>query len=372
MEPLIKVCHFTSVHHWNDIRIFQKQCTSLARAGFEVHLVAPNAAAGVHQNVHVHSVPFETAGRIKRMTRLGSLVYRKALSLDADIYHFHDPELLPYGLKLKKLGKKVVFDSHEDVPLDILDKTWLGPPALRRLISRLYDRYEKSATRRMDGVVSVLDGITAKFTNPHRVSIHNYPKLADFAGYGNHLPTHTLQGFTVVYAGGLSHIRNIHRLVEAFAHLDDGYRLLLMGPWESPAYEARCHTLPGWHKVRYLGNLPMQECFAHIRRADMGVVLFAKIANHMQSLPNKSFEYIAAEIPLLMSDIPFWQKEFARYAHFTDPENPAAVAEKIRHIRNGGQAEKEKAIRESKRILAEKTWEAEEKKLVFFYRGILR
>ena len=49
-------------------------------------------------------------------------IYKKALEIDADIYHFHDPELLPYGLKLKKKGKSVIFDSHENYSEQIKEK----------------------------------------------------------------------------------------------------------------------------------------------------------------------------------------------------------------------------------------------------------
>ena len=366
--PPIKVCHFTSVHPWNDIRIFEKECVSLAEAGFEVHLVAPNAAEGLHKNVHVHSVPNTETGRLYRIRTLTKHVYQKALSIDAEIYHFHDPELLPYGLKLQKKGKKVIFDSHEDVPLDILDKEWIKPGLLRRFISWVYNTYEKRITRRLSGVVSVLDYITEKFAPVRRVTIHNYPRLNDFKS-GPEIPVATVPPdiFTIVYNGGLSQIRNIDKMVAALQYLDMDYRLLLMGNWESTEYEAKCKSTPGWDKVTYLGNVPLKECFAQVKSAQLGVVLFSKIANHLNSLPNKSFEYIAAEIPMLMSDIPFWEKEFSRYAHFADPDVPQNIAEQIRQIKSNYALEKEKCIVESRRILNEKSWESEEKKLVSFY-----
>lgn len=371
MDKKIKVCHLTSVHRWNDIRIFRKECLSLAEAGYEVHLVAPDAPDGLQQNVHVHGVETGSGGRWQRMLFLRGRVYRKALELDADIYHFHDPELLPYGLKLRKKGKKVIYDSHEDVPLDILDKKWLGPYPIRKSISLLYNAYEKRGARRLSGVVSVLDAITEKFAGTLRVSVHNYPKTDDFRSTEHAPDTPEDTRFTVVYSGGLSRIRNIHRIIPAFARLGDGYRLLLMGDWESEAYENECRGLPGWEKTDYLGSLPMEACFARVRAADLGLVLFSKIPNHLQSLPNKSFEYMAAEIPMLMSDIPFWVTEFSAYAHFADPENPDEIAAKISLIRANHAAETEKSTRESRRILEEKSWKSAEKKLLTFYGQIL-
>jgi hypothetical protein len=54
-------------------------------------------------------------------------VYRKALKTDADIYHLHDPELMPLGLLLKLQRKKVIYDVHENLPKQISIKHWINP-----------------------------------------------------------------------------------------------------------------------------------------------------------------------------------------------------------------------------------------------------
>lgn len=367
----IKVCHFTSVHSWNDIRIFEKECVSLAEAGFEVHLVAPNALEGIHKNVRVHTVDFRPKSRIDRMRRLASKVYQKALAVDADIYHFHDPELLPYGLKLQKKGKKTIYDSHEDVPLDILDKEWIQPGIVRKGLSYFYDRYEKRVAKQLSGVVSVLESITEKFAPVNRVTIHNFPRSEDFPpAKQDETDTGTIPVYKVVYNGGLTAVRGIDKMTAAFSHLDNRFRLVLMGNWESPEFEEKCKNTPGWEKVTYLGNLKLDACFAEVQSAHIGLVLFGKIPNHLNSLPNKSFEFIAARLPMLMSDIPFWQTEFGAYAHFADPENPKEIAAQIAKIAENYPAEKEKSIRESKKILQTKTWDNEKNKLVSFYKKI--
>ena len=108
-----RICHFTSVHSATDGRIFEKECCSLAKAGYEVYFVAPNAKTEIKNGVHIVGVPISNRGRLYRMLCGAKIIYKEALSLNADVYHFHDPELLRFALKLKSQGKKVIFDSHE-------------------------------------------------------------------------------------------------------------------------------------------------------------------------------------------------------------------------------------------------------------------
>ena len=152
---MIKVCHMTSAHEEEDIRIFRKECVSLAEAGYDVYLVE-RGESYEKNGVHIVGVGEIPAGRLKRMTQGAKKVYAAAKALDADIYHFHDPELLPYGLKLKKAGKKVIFDSHEMYTAQIREKPYL-PIWCAKCIAAVYDRYEQHVLRRIDDEADDVD-----------------------------------------------------------------------------------------------------------------------------------------------------------------------------------------------------------------------
>ena len=109
-----RVCHMTSAHDWYDDRIYLKECQSLVDAGYNVYLVAEGIDRK-ENGVHIVGCGEKPASRRERMRGFAKKIYERAVELDCDLYIFHDPELLPYGVKLKRLGKRVIFDSHEDV-----------------------------------------------------------------------------------------------------------------------------------------------------------------------------------------------------------------------------------------------------------------
>ena len=117
-----RVCHLTSVHSSDDTRVFHKECVSLARAGYDVTLVAPGESRE-ELGVHIVGVGEKPVGTLNRLTSpFVKYAYEAALALDCELYHLHDPELLPYALKLKRHGKTVIFDSHEFYSLLIQEK----------------------------------------------------------------------------------------------------------------------------------------------------------------------------------------------------------------------------------------------------------
>lgn len=343
-------------------------CVSLAERGYEVHLVVANAATEVKDGVHIQGVEVPFSGRLSRMRKAARAVYERGLEIDADIYHVHDPELIPFAVKLQKRGKKVIFDSHEDVPQDILGKAWLGPMPVRKMIASVYALYEKNRVRQLSGVISVVESITAKFNHPNALTVHNYPRLDFFddlaVDEGVELPgDKTL----TVHHGGLSEMRGIHHMVRAMGFLNEEYALILMGPWESESYHLRCRETPGWERVNYLGNLDIRSCFSVLKRCHIGLVLLRPFPSFQQSLPIKAFEYIGVPMPMLMSDFPFWKEEFGSYAHFVNPEDPQAIAHEVMRIAALGHKERERVGEVSAQFLATKTWRSEEKKLFNFY-----
>ena len=173
-----KVCHVTSAHSRYDPRIFLKQCSSLAHAGYDVSLIVNDELDDeICNGVTIVSTGYKPRNRVDRY--FGS---RKALlnligKINADVYHLHDPELMPLATTIKRqYGKIVIFDFHENTERQIRDKKWIPLP-FRTLIANVYAMYERYATKRYDALIGVTPAIVDKLleVNGNVVMITNYP-----------------------------------------------------------------------------------------------------------------------------------------------------------------------------------------------------
>lgn len=223
----MKICHLTSAHSQEDIRIFHKECCSLAKAGYEVYQIS--CGEDYHKSgIRLIGVGSQESGRMRRMTQSANKVYRAARKLNADIYHFHDPELLPYGLKLKKTGKKVIFDSHEDIPAQIMDKAWIPVP-LRKIVACVYKIYETYVVKQLDAVVAATPHIAESFKGRCKkvVVVNNYPKLDDIKF---HETPFSEREPIICYAGSINELRGEEIMIEAMKNVDG--QLIIAGEHE--------------------------------------------------------------------------------------------------------------------------------------------
>lgn len=370
-----KVCHFSSVHPGLDIRIYRKQCVSLAQAGFDVHLVIGASAAQVAEaagaGVTIHPLATLAGGRLRRMLTQGWRCYRAARALDADVYHFHDPELIPYGLLLSWQGRKVIYDLHEDLRADIRSKQWIAAP-LRHAIGAVARGVEHFAARRFAAMVAATPHIGALFErSAARVAvIHNYPRLDELAAAPSSLAP-ALPRDTVCYVGAINEMRGIRHIIEALEIAP--VRLLLAGAFDPPELRAQLQAYRGWRQVEECGFVDRRQVGEIMARSVCGLVTLKPEPNFINSLPIKLFEYMSAGLPVVASDFPLWRGivEDAECGICVDPENPNAIALAINYLL--AHPEQADAMGRNGRRAAESKyrWDREGAKLVALYRELL-
>lgn len=337
-----RVVHLTSAHPAFDMRIFRKECQSLARAGYTVTLVVPHEANTVQGGVRIEAVR-RPSGRVTRFTRTLWDVYQKAVSLDSDLYHLHDPELIPLGFLLRMRGYTVVLDIHEDLPAQIRSKDWIPEP-LRPMVSRAAALAEWLAVRAFHGVIAATAAVYQRYRaiGPGQARlVQNYPILGELEAPDE--TPHAARPRTILYVGGISEIRGIRELVRAMSLVkDDGVSLRLGGTFMPAGLESEIRSEPGWKRVRYIGWVERNTYAQELGNARAGAVLFQPEPNHVASQPNKLYEYMSAGLPVIASDFPLWREivEGVGCGVLVDPTDPSAIAEAIDWVLcHPGQAE---------------------------------
>lgn len=362
-----KICHLTSVHARYDTRIFVKQCQSLQKAGFDTSLiVADNKGNETKNNIKIFDIKKEQS-RIKRMIASPKKVYQKAIEIDADIYHFHDPELIKTGIKLLKLGKKVIYDVHEDVPRQILSKPYLKSYT-KPIISNSFEKYENKNAKKFSHIITATDFITKRFLkiNKNSSSIKNYPKIDELKiniSWKN-------KKNRACYVGGISKIRGISEMVKALQFSD--YKFNLAGEFDNNELKEKISKLKSWNKVIFHGFVNRNEIKNILQESKVGLVTLYPTPNYKDALPVKMFEYMLAGIPVISSNIPLWKQiiEENNCGICVNPYKPKEIAEAIKYLIENNEQAEQMGKNGQNAVLKKYNWKNEEQKLIEIYKNL--
>lgn len=370
---MVRICHMTSAHSAEDDRIFHKEALSLAKNQYDVYVVAKGESYD-KSGVHIVGCGEPRGGRLSRMTSFAKRIYEAALALDADVYHFHDPELLPYGLKLKKKGKKVVFDSHEKYTEQIAAKPYL-PGWARTLITKVYGGFENYVLKRIDAVIFPC---TMLGKNPfaglckRAVIISNVAVLEEFY---DHCDNSALkEENTVCYIGSLTEERGI--TMDMLAAYRADAKLLLAGSFSSEEYQQQLAGMPEYRCVDYRGILNRQEVRELLSNTQIGLCTLLDRGQYLKidTFGIKVYEYMSMGMPVVLSKSDYNQKMVEKYQFgvCVNPENPDEIANAIRYLLDNPEDARRMGENGRRAIQEEFNWSVEEKKLLALYDDILK
>jgi len=339
---------------------------SLSVAGFDVRLVVGDGLGDAFiGGIQVHDFGAKPLSRVRRIWSQSRRALAMTLSLQPDIVHFHDPELLPVAVKLAQKGIRVIYDAHEDVPRQILTKGWI-PRFLRPFVAMFFEYYENRAVKKLSCVVAATPYIESRFANlgVRAVNINNYPMLEELLSV-NGGPRRLKR---ICYIGCISRLRGIVSLVQALPLVPD-VRLILCGNFSESALEAQLQKEPGWAQVDYLGHIDRGAVRRVMGESVAGVVTFLPAPNHNVSQPNKLFEYMSAELPVIASDFPLWQKiiDDAGCGICVNPESPSQIAAAIRVLLDSPERVEKMGRAGRREVLSKYNWHFEARRLVELY-----
>jgi len=271
---------------------------------------------------------------------------------------------------LKALGKRVIFDAHEDVSEQILSKEWI-PRYFRRMMSGCFRFVEAIGAAIFDGVVTATPHIARRFPPHKTVAVQNFPVRGELCVQDR---PYSERDFNAVFIGGMSRIRGCCELVDSFNLISNPKAcLLLVGGFQPSSLEAELKQRSGWKRVRYLGWRSRGDVRGQLANSRVGSVTFKGVPNHMHAQPNKLFEYMAAGLPIVASNFPLWKQliDDVGCGIVVDPEDPEDIAAAINWLLDHRQEAEEMGKRGQAAVEETFNWDSERQTLLTFYERLL-
>ncbi|WP_027965251.1 glycosyltransferase [Halalkalibacillus halophilus] len=362
-----KIVHLTSVHHPYDPRIFHKQCQSLKEAGYDVTLLAKASEENKITPVkHIELTNYQS--KFKRMIKGNLEVYKKAKQLNADLYHFHDPELMLAARLLKRRNNVVVYDIHEDFVTSLIKKDYLKKP-VKKLIKYTFRTIEKMLTSKFKKVIA------EKYYQeiyPDAHMVLNYPVVNE--AFLNHTKTEEAPECRVLYTGNVDEQRG------AFIHAElprihENVHVHLVGKCPKQFAEAIDEIASSQKDRIHINGIDQFIKKEEIDQTYLsrnwlaGLALFPPTDHYLKKELTKFFEYMNAGIPILCSNFPKWKEFVERYqcGLVVDPYDEKEIHDAIEYLYNHPEQAKAMGENGKQAVLEELNWQTQADHLVKLY-----
>ena len=306
---VLHIAFVTSIHPDFDARVW-KYAVMLARRGHTVHLVCPwQVSEGeVCEGVMLH--PFPRART--RLARPASIPWHLARKLwplvrAVDVVHFHDIDILPY-MAVLALFKPVVYDVHENYPEEMLVRQWI-PRCLRRFLYHGVRWVQAALSRLTRNVVFVVPEQQKDFpmSTLQTVIVRNYATLDLLERVS---PDYSSRADTVVFTGTNYEANGTFLFLEIAARMlgrRPDVRFVMADRWADESTRDRalaliqeCHL----KNVTIVPNVLPQDVIGHLNQGTIGISPALRLPKCVRALPTKLFEYMAAGLPVVASDLP--------------------------------------------------------------------
>jgi glycosyltransferase involved in cell wall biosynthesis len=369
-----RIVQLTTAHPRNDTRVVVKQCPDLARQWkSDVALaIADGKGSALCSGFQIVDLGKPPLGRLGRALIGGTRGIFYILKIKPDIVHFHDPELIPVGFVCKMMGLKAVYDVHESVPETIMKREWL-PRWTRKIVSIVMDGVEKIAGLAFDYIVAATPSIGKRFPKSRTVLVQNFPIKGELTTINSEQYEKRPQEF--VYIGGITRERAALEMVQAISSLgfQTNAKLNFVGNFRPVELQKELEKKSGWNSVVFHGWADRTQMAKLLGRVRAGLVLFHPAPNHIDSQPNKLFEYMSAGLPVIASDFPLWRTivDGVQCGLLVDPQDPNDIAHAMQWILENPEKAKQMGKNGKRAVEETYNWEKESKKLISMYNELI-
>ncbi|MCG9723794.1 glycosyltransferase family 4 protein [Vibrio brasiliensis] len=365
----MKVCHISSVHDSDDIRIFKKQCVSLANIGVDVTYLVQEINDSKREGVKIKALK-KRRGALSRIFFTLPEIIIFAFRNDFDIYHAHDPELIPVLFFLKLCGKNVIYDMHENFPRQL--KTKNVHPWVKSCLNLIWPQVEKFVFKRINVIYA-----ESSYKEDYRyvnsaIDLLNMPLLKEL----NSIDKTKHKEFSIAYVGGISRERFLDGTLEAIEKLEKKgikIRFDCIGP---VYYEESLQCIEYYknklENFNFYGQLPPKKAWEIVAKCHVGIAVLLPLPNYIGSYPTKLFEYLGLKMPVITSNFELYKPivEGNNVGFCVDPVNQHDFVRALEKLATNPEL-LNLMSENSKEILEKKySWDIEFRKLMGFYKAI--
>lgn len=305
------------------------------------------------------------------MTKTVNRIFEKGLELDCDLYHLHDPELIPIGLKLKKLGKKVIFDVHENIAFQILDKNYI-PRFLRKLIAIIFRIYEINSLKKFDALILAENSYLKNYISLNK-RIEIILNLPDHKLLKNFQKT-TRNKMEIFHIGNITNARGFDKIINALNILKKkipNFFLHYVGNYTEELINSV--DLNDINKnIKFYGPKSLLDGLEYSKNSIVGISILKPLKNYQTSYSTKVFEYMAIGLPVITSNFKIYKDIIEKYdcGICVDPNNPKEIANALEIVMKNPSKAMRMGLNGIKAINEKFKWELEEKKLLRLYESL--
>lgn len=264
-------------------------------------------------------------------------------------------------------GTKLVYDSHEyftEVP-ELIH---------RPKVQRIWEKIEGYCFPKLNNIITVNHSIASKYNKKYNKNlrvVRNVSSLFQFENVSSKSALGIPEGkpILILQGAGINVDRGAEELIEAMALLPNAVLLIVGSGDVLDQLKARVQALNISERVLFFGRRPYQEMMEFTYHADLGFTLDKPTnENYLFSLPNKVFDYIHAQTPIIASNLPEVSAIVNKYNVGVVLENhePKTIANAVANLLND--SDQLKAFKEN--CLAAKkieNWEKEVEVVADFY-----
>lgn len=330
----MRICVLTTGHTAFDDRIFYKEILSLRKKHDDIYIVAPYEKRQDEKS-GVKIIGVNKASSLIGRYKLVDEVIKKAAEIKADIYHFHDLEIVLKVMKLKKLvpGCKIIYDVHEYYP-EMITMSKKIPGILKPLGAFYVNSKEMSVAKKLDYIITTDDYNKERFSKVNS----NVDVIYNFSEFEAKEDDKTKKEYDVIYQGGISIERGALNLVKAIniaKKKQQDIKMVFVGTFDD---EGTKNTIFKYiednnlsDNIKYIGRVPHQEVENYIRKSKMGVVAFLPYPRYAKNIPIKQFEYMSCGVPVIGGYLPSVKRFVTAYNSgiIVDPTDPKDIANAI-------------------------------------------